>query len=62
LPPEERARRLAVVTALASHPAWDQIRRVSGLEVPAARKATADGIISVLERSPTLAGTTEVGK
>ena len=39
-----------------SHPAWDQMRRVSGLDVPAARKATADGIISVLERSPTLAG------
>ena len=62
LAPEEAARRLATVTALASHPTWDQMRRVSGLDVPAARKATADGIISVLERSPTLAGTTEVGK
>ena len=59
---EDRVRRLAVVNALASHPVWDQMRRVSGLDVPAARKATADGIISVLERSPTLAGTTEVGK
>jgi TetR/AcrR family transcriptional regulator of autoinduction and epiphytic fitness len=59
--PEDRTQRLAVVNALASHPAWDQFRRVSGLDVPAARKATADGIISVLERSSELAGTTEAG-
>jgi AcrR family transcriptional regulator len=50
LEPDERARRLAVVNALVSWPSWDQIRHGSGLEVPAARKATVDAIISVLER------------
>ena len=53
--------RLAVVNALAVTRRGTRCDECP-LDVPAARKATADGIISVLERSPTLAGTTEVGK
>ncbi|MGH8977308.1 MAG: TetR/AcrR family transcriptional regulator [Acidimicrobiia bacterium] len=48
LPRDVRKRRLATVVALTSSQTWDQLRHP--LDVPAARKATVDAMICVLER------------
>ena len=46
LPDDVRAARLAVVDALASHRRVGSVAPISDLDVPAARKATVDAIIS----------------
>jgi hypothetical protein len=48
LPHDVRKRKLAMVNALAGGQLWDQLRQP--LDIAAARKATVDAIIAVLER------------
>jgi TetR/AcrR family transcriptional regulator, regulator of autoinduction and epiphytic fitness len=48
--PDVRARRLAIVAALASTAVWDHIRSPQHLDVAATRAAVADAIIAVLEQ------------